>query len=78
MLFTDTGDYHWGAGGVIRHTGNICDSSDQVSHQRALPGSIFIANIRYAHTNTVMSAKTKDKMLKILQGTNAQDGKEQK
>ena len=71
MLFTDTGDYHWGTEGLSdtqeRNIGNL---SDQVSHQRALSGSIFIANIHYA-TNTVMSAKR-------VQGRNAQDGKEQK
>ena len=78
MLFTDTRDYHWGAEGVIRHTGNICDFSDQVSHQRALPGSICIANIHYVTQTQWWELKTKDKMLEILQGRNVQDGKEQK
>ena len=78
MLFTDTGDYHLGAEGVIRHTGNICDLSDQVSHQRALPVSICIVNIHYATQTQWWELKTKDKMLKILQGRNVQGGKEQK
>ena len=45
MLFTDTGDYYWSAEGVIRHTGNICDLSDQVT----LSCLKFVYAVFYGH-----------------------------
>ena len=68
MLLTDTWDYHWGAEGVIRHTGNICDLSDQASHQRALAGSICIANIHYATQTQWWALKLKTKCWKFFKG----------
>ena len=68
MLLTDTWDYHWGAEGVIRHTGNICDLSDQASHQRAMAGSICIANIHYATQTQWWALKLKTKCWKFFKG----------
>ena len=48
MLFTDTWDYHWGAEGVIRHTGNIWGLEWPGQPPEGLAWQYFIANIHYA------------------------------